>query len=213
MRELLILLAIVAAIAIIWYVWQVATRIVGRQRLIDDSRPIGPDAAGSDRASMANSVTAPGTAAAAAEPAAAAKGAGLFQDAATSAAGLPYERAADEMERMTADLATARRDAERTAERLANRAAEALAAIQAAAAAHGGAVPGDGTERCPSNYPVKATMAEMRYHIPGAPTYDRTIPDICLLSATAAEAAGFSESARESGASPGAVAVEDGAAK
>jgi hypothetical protein len=121
-----------------------------------------------------------------------AKGAGLFQDAAASAAGIPYERAADRIEDMSTDLTIARREAERTAEQLANRAAEALAAIQAAATTHGSAVPGDGTDRCPPNYPVKATVAAMQYHTPGEPTYNLTVPDICLESAEAAEAAGFS---------------------
>lgn len=198
MRELLILLIVVAAIAIIWYSWRERGRAAEHRRIVD-SRRIALDATGADRASTA-AVQAPHEATA---PAAAAgptgKGEGLFQDAAASAAGLRYQRAADQIEDMTASLADARRDAERAAERLANRAAEALATVQAAAAAHGGAVPGDGTDRCPRQYPVKGTMAAMRYHVPGEPSYSRTVPEVCFQSAAAAEAAGFSESGDEAG--------------
>jgi len=123
----------------------------------------------------------------------------LFQEAADSAAGLPYERATDQMEGMTADLARARRDAEREAARLAGRASDALASIQAAAAAHGGAVPADGTLECPTGYPIKGEIALLRFHNPGQPSYNRTIPEICFQSSEAAEAAGFSETGDDAG--------------
>ena len=190
MRELLILLVVLAAIGIIWYARRISAR-ADKRRVIDGSRGTALDTAGTDRASAG--VPARSGTAASAAPRRAAKGPRLFQGAATSAAGLRYERAADEMEKKTADLANARREAERTAELLADRTAAALAAIQAAAAAHGGAVPGDGTERCPRGYPVKATMAATRYYIPDDPAYMLIVPDVCLESAAAAEAAGFSE--------------------
>ena len=123
----------------------------------------------------------------------------MYQEAADSAAGLRYERAADQMEGMTADLAKARQEAERAAERLATRANHALASIQAAAAAHGGAVPGDGTHNCPANYPIKGNMPAIRYHTPDHPSYNRPIPEVCFQGIDAAEASGFIASGDEDG--------------
>ena len=79
-----------------------------------------------------------------------------------------------------------------------SRASEALQAIQAAAAVDGGAVPGDGSDRCPPRYPVKGDLTTMRYWNPGEPTYDQAVPDVCFQSAAAAEAAGLTESGGES---------------
>ena len=207
MRELLILLVVVAAVAIVWYMRQRKARL-GNQGTFDGARWPAPHAVGAGRESAADPVIDRSEAAPAVARGKAANGAGLFQDAAASAAGLPYERAADQLEDLTADLVNARRDADRTAKQLANRAAEALAAVQAVAATHAGAVPPDGTDRCPPNYPIKATMAAMQYHIPGEPTYD-----VCLKSTAAAEAAGFSRSEREAGIEPGTVVIENAVAE
>jgi hypothetical protein len=196
MSELLILMAVVAAFAIIWYLWRERVG-ASAQHTIDDSRRIAADATKAGRGSVAAMPTpdeAMPPAAQADEPA---KGAGLFQDAARSASGLPYERAADQMDELTAELANARRDAERAAERLANRASEALEAVRAAAAAHGGAIPGDGTDRCPLSYPIKGTMMAMQYYLPADPAYTAAVADVCFQSAAAAEAAGFSESGEQ----------------
>jgi hypothetical protein len=196
MRELLVLVIVVAAIAIIWYLRQERTRAADPRRN-DRSRRIAAEAPGAERASAAAGPRSNEAKASAAEAGPAAEGAGLFQDAAGAAAGLPYERAVDQMEKMTANLADARRDAERAAARLADRATEAIEAIQAAAAAHGGAIPGDGTDRCPPRYPVKGSMTSMRYHLPSEPSYNHTVPEVCFQSAPAAEAAGFSVSSDE----------------
>jgi hypothetical protein len=121
----------------------------------------------------------------------AARGGGLLQEAADTAAGREYERATGELDEMTAELAAARRDADREAARIAGRAGEALASVQAAAAAHGGAVPGDGTHNCPSSYPIKGNLSSKLYHVTGQPSYNHTIPEVCFQSVEAAKAAGF----------------------
>jgi hypothetical protein len=114
-----------------------------------------------------------------------------LQKAADAAAGRGLEQATAQMQEMTADLAAARQEAELAAARRREQADAALAAVQAAAAAHGGAVPGDGTHECPSNYPVKGNISSRLYYEPGQPAYARTIPEVCFQSATAAVAAGF----------------------
>jgi len=206
MRELLVVLVVIAVIAIIWYLRKESEKSA-EQRKVDEFRRLQAAANEADRASLTAAATAPAAPPRASRPGLAERGAGLFQEAADSAAGRQYEKAADQMEEMTADLAAARRDAERAAEQLASRAAEALASIQAAAASHGGAVPGDGTRDCPSGYPIKGNMASMRYHTPGQPSYNRTIPEVCFQNGEAAEAAGFTESGDEAGMRSGAVVV------
>jgi hypothetical protein len=190
------LLAIVAAVAASWYVRQRSGR-AGKQRGLDEPRSSGRDHAEDHRISPAVPAIRPSVVSAADTQSGAGKAAGLIQDAVTSAAGVRYERAADEIVQITADLARARREAERTAEQMATRAAEALAAIRTVGAANAGAVPGDGTDRCPPRYLVKATIAAMRFHAPEQPTYNLTVPDICLESVAAAEAAGFRGSEEE----------------
>ena len=201
MRELLILLVVVAVIVIIWYMWKQSAGAQGQGR-----QPLRQQGPRVDRVPPTSSAPT-GTPARAAEPGLGERGAGLFQEAADSAAGLRYERAADQMEGMTADLAKARQDAEQAAGRLARRANQALASIQAAAAAHGGAVPGDGTHDCPASYPIKGNMPAMRYHTPNHPSYNRTIPEVCFQSAEAAEAAGFIASGDEAGRQGGPAVV------
>jgi hypothetical protein len=204
MRELLVLLVVIGVIVVIWYLRKESAGVGARRNDNRSRRLQPPDAAGGP---LNSSRTA--TAARAAEAGPAGRGAGLFQEAADSAAGLHYERAADQMEGITADLANARQDAEQAAARLANRASEALASVQAAAAAHGGAVPGDGTHDCPSRYPIKGNMSSMRYLKPGQPSYNRTIPDVCFQGAEAAGAAGFSEADDETGMHSGPVVVDE----
>ena len=208
MREVLILLVIIAVLVIIWYMRKESAG-ASTQRTDDQSHRLGaPDA---DRASLtasASTRTSPRDD----EPGLAERGAGLFQDAADSAAGRRYERAADQMEGITADLAKARQDADQAAQRLASRASDALASIQAAAAAHGGAVPGDGTHDCPTSYPIKGNMPSQRYHKPGQPSYNRTIPEVCFQSAEAAEAAGFTEAGDEAGTRGEPIVVDEVAA-
>jgi hypothetical protein len=205
MRELLILLVVIAVIVIIWYMRKESAR-TSTQRADDRLHRLNEPEAGS--VATAASVST-GTPARIAEPGLAERGTGLFQEAADSAAGLGYERAANQMEGITADLAKARQDADQAAERLASRASNALASIEAAAAAHGGAVPGDGTHDCPSSYPIKGNMPSMHYHRPGQPSYNRTIPEVCFRSAEAAEAAGFTEAGDETGMRGAPVVVEE----
>jgi hypothetical protein len=181
MRELLYVLAIIAVIAIIWYLRKQNAQ-AAEQRKIDEFRRLQAAAASQDRAALA---------ADAAPVMATGRAGGLLQEAADTAAGKEYERATDELDEMTADLAAARQDAEREAARLAGRADEALASVQAAAAAYGGAVPGDGTHNCPASYPIKGNLPTMLYHVSGQPSYNRTIPEVCFQSVEAARAAGF----------------------
>ena len=208
MRELLGLLFVIAVIAIIWYLRKQSAQ-AAEQRKVDEFRRLQAAAAEADRAERVSlTAAAPAATVQVDEPGPAERGRGLLQDAAETASGQRYGVAADRMEAMTADLERARQDADRAARRLAGRADEALASIQAAAAAHGGAVPGDGTHNCPSSYPVKGNLPSLRYHLPRQPSYDRTIPEVCFQSAAAAEAAGFTESGDETGMRGG-VAVED----
>ena len=210
MRELLGLLFVIAVIAIIWYLRKQSAQ-AAELRKVDEFRRLQAAAAEADRAERVSlTAAAPAATVRVDEPGPAERGRGLLQDAAETASGQRYGVAADRMEAMTADLERARQDADRAARRLAGRADEALASIQAAAAAHGGAVPGDGTHNCPSSYPVKGNLPSLRYHLPRQPSYDRTIPEVCFQSAAAAEAAGFTESGDETGVRGRGAVVEEG---
>lgn len=44
---------------------------------------------------------------------------------------------------------------------------------------------------CPDSHPVKGNADSHIYHLPGGPSYDRTVAEFCFASAGAAEAAGF----------------------
>jgi hypothetical protein len=175
MRELLVLLFIVAVIAIIWYLRQ-QSAAANEQRKVDEFRRLQAKANESERATPV-----------------AGRGTGLLQEAADRATGKPYEAATDRIETLTADLAAARQDADVAARRLAGQASEALASIETAAAAPEGAVPGDGGANCPAGYPIKGNTPSMRYHTPDQPSYAATIPEVCFESAAAAVAAGFTE--------------------
>ena len=202
MRELLVLLVIIAVIAIIWSLRKQNAQ-AAEQRKVEEFRRLQAKANEADRAPIA-ATTVSSADRDAAPASVAARGTGMLQEAADRAAGLGFETATDEMEAMTADLEEAQRQADRAAERLTRRANEALAAVQAAAAAHGGAVPGDGTHDCPPDFPIKGNMPSQHYHTPGQASYNRTIPEVCFQSAAAAEAAGFSESGDEAGMRRGA---------
>ncbi len=52
-------------------------------------------------------------------------------------------------------------------------------------------VRGDGTERCPPGFPVKAKASSLIYHTHESRNYDTTIPDVCFASAEDAAAAGY----------------------
>jgi len=115
-----------------------------------------------------------------------------LQGAADTASGKRYEEAADQLEAKAADLAEARKDAERAAARLSGQAEDALANVQAAATMKSGSVPGDGSQDCPPDYPVKGNQSSRLYHLPSSPNYTATIPEFCFADAEAAEAAGYS---------------------
>ncbi len=193
MNQWLIALVIIVVIAIIWYLMRERARAAEQQQL-EASRRLQSGARAAERAPLAAAGAA--TAAGVGAEDAASRAGDRLQEAAARAAGVGFERATGQMEEMTADLAEARREADLEAARLANKADTALAAIQAAAAAHGGAVPGDGTRNCPSGYPVKGSMASMLYHEAKAREYGQAIADVCFQSVDAAEAAGFLSAAR-----------------
>jgi hypothetical protein len=54
-----------------------------------------------------------------------------------------------------------------------------------------GAVAGDGSLNCPSDYPIKGNGQSRIYHTPGQVSYRSTIAEYCFASAEAAERAGF----------------------
>jgi hypothetical protein len=207
MRELLGILVVIAIIAIIWYLRKQNAQ-AAEQRKVDEFRRLQATAAAAEqaeRASLAPAAAPPRVD----EPGPVDRGGDFMRTVTDTASGEEYERATAEMEAMTADLEQAMQDADREAQRLTNRADEAIASIQAAAAAHGGAVPGDGTHDCPPTYPVKGNMPTMRYHLPAQPSYGRTIPEVCFQNAAAAEAAGFTESGDETGMRGRGVVVEE----
>jgi hypothetical protein len=168
MRELLVVLVIIAVIALIWYLRSPRAQTAVKPKS-DEFRGIQGNVGASDQA---------GSAAAATLPAAAPSGATAH------------------LEEPTAKLTQARHDAERAAARLSSRGETAMA-IQTAAAAYGGALPADGTNQCPPSYPIKGNAQSMIYHEPDSPTYLATIAEYCFSSGEAAEAAGFSSPRRE----------------
>jgi hypothetical protein len=209
MRELIGILIVIAVIAIIWYLRKQSAQ-AAEQRKVDEFRQLQAKAAEADRAERASlaAAAAPAAAAGVDQPSPVDRGRNYLETMADTASGEQYERAADQMERMTADLERSRQDADRAAQRLTGEADAALGSIQAAAAAHGGAVPGDGTHNCPSSYPIKGVTASMHYYQSRQPMFDQTIPDVCFQSAAAAEAAGFADAGADMGARGG-VAVEE----
>jgi hypothetical protein len=192
MSRWLVVIVIIVVIAIVWY-WQRERGRAAEQRRADDGRRLQEGTRSTGRAPLTET-GATGVAV---------REGGTFQKAADAAAGVGLERATAQMHEATAGLAAARQEADLAAARLTAQADAALAAVQAAAAAHGGAVPGDGTPDCPPGFPVKGSMPARHYHEPGQLAYVRTIPEVCFQSAEAAEAAGFSPAQAES------VLVED----
>lgn len=188
MGRLLVIVIIILLIAIIWYLLRERAR--AEQQRLEMARRRGIDAAPVDRERLA----VPSAASPPAGPGEHEGRAGLVQEAADRAAGLGYERAADQLEELTADLSEARRAADLAAANLSRRASDALAAVQAAAATHGGAVPGDGSPDCPADYPIKGLIDAARFIDRDAPDYARTVPDVCFQGVAAAEAAGFAAS-------------------
>lgn len=55
-----------------------------------------------------------------------------------------------------------------------------------------GAVRGDGGRDCPPVYPIKGNAQSMLYHTTASRSYNRTIPEFCFTTTSAAEAAGYS---------------------
>lgn len=177
MSRWLIVLLIIVIVALFWY-WQRERTRQAEQRQADEARRLTASSAAS-RAPLP-----------AATEREVAREAGTLQRAADVAAGVGLEQKTAQIEEMTADLAAARREADLAAARRTAEADAALAAVQAAAA-HGGAVPGDGTAECPEDYPIKGSIPSNVYHEPGQLAYSRVVAEVCFQSATAAEAAGF----------------------
>lgn len=55
----------------------------------------------------------------------------------------------------------------------------------------GGWVKGDGSGKCPEDYPIKGNANSRIYHRPGEPSYEQTNPEICFADASIAEKAGY----------------------
>jgi hypothetical protein len=54
-----------------------------------------------------------------------------------------------------------------------------------------GAVRGDGSGTCPSDYPIKGNASSRIYHRPTDPSYESTIPEFCFATEADAKQAGF----------------------
>ena len=54
-----------------------------------------------------------------------------------------------------------------------------------------GAVPGNGSTDCPSDFPIKGNTTSGIYHVPEGASYGKTIPEFCFATAADAKAAGF----------------------
>lgn len=54
-----------------------------------------------------------------------------------------------------------------------------------------GWVKGDGSPSCPENYPIKGNANSRIYHLPGSPTYDQTIPEMCFADEDSAALLGY----------------------
>jgi NAD(P) transhydrogenase subunit alpha len=59
-----------------------------------------------------------------------------------------------------------------------------------------GAVVGNGSVDCPSDYPIKGNASSHIYHVPDGGSYNRTIPEFCFATEADAEAAGYREAQR-----------------
>ena len=108
------------------------------------------------------------------------------------------ERAAEEeAERASRNARTAGESAERrlAAAEAAAEEAEADAAdvaqVDRISVVPEGAVAGDGSADCPSDYPIKGNRQSRIYHTPGQVSYRSTIAEFCFASAEAAERAGY----------------------
>ena len=187
MSRWLLVLLIIVVIAVIWY-WQRERAREAEQRRADEARRLPGGTAATPRRSLN-----------AAEGAPAPRDGGTFQRAAEAASGAGLEQATAEMQAATAGLAAARREADLAAARLSAEAEATLAAVQAAAAAYGGAVPGDGTPDCPSGYPIKGANTSKIYVDPERSAYAALVPDVCFRNTAAAEAAGFMPAAIDDG--------------
>ncbi|MCC7023379.1 MAG: hypothetical protein IT338_11155 [Thermomicrobiales bacterium] len=216
----IILLIVIVLIAIVWYLWRENARAAQRRKA-DEARRLEAAAGRAAGVAAATAGTAPAVSTAAADVAARREraaeaaalesqevGGGRLQDAVEAASGERLQRAAGQMDELTAELARSRREAEQAAQRLSRQAEETLAAMQTAAAAYGGAVPGTGVPDCPPEYPIKGDQAAMLYYAPGQRIYDETIPQLCFRNSAAAEAAGFAPAHPPEGAAGLVVAEE-----
>jgi hypothetical protein len=179
MGRWLIVLFIIVVLVALWY-WQRERTREAEERRAAEARRL-----------QSGTRTAPRPSVSATSGASTPRDEGTFQRAAAAATGAGLEQATAQMQEATADLAAARREADLAAARLSAEADATLAAVQAAAA-YGGAVPGDGTAGCPSGYPIKGAIPAMLYYEPGHAAYAATTPQVCFQNLAAAGAAGFS---------------------
>ena len=190
------ILLIVLAVAVFW--WNRRRRLEMEERLRAQRREAEAVAersaldvahlmrsgAGSATAGLASAATAPSSrvppypAAATVESPVAAE-----QDARESDHTAPAGGRQD-VEALAIDRAEAHAAAERAAEEQAARAARTRVIPE-------GAVAGDGSANCPSDYPIKGNGQSRIYHTPGQVSYRSTIAEFCFASAEAAERAGF----------------------
>jgi hypothetical protein len=72
--------------------------------------------------------------------------------------------------------------------------AEPTASTEPTAAAEPTWVPGTDDGSAPASHPIKAKESSGIFHVPGGRFYDRTKPDRCYPTASAAEADGYRQS-------------------
>lgn len=58
-------------------------------------------------------------------------------------------------------------------------------------------VKGDGSPDCPADHPIKGNANSRIYHMPGEPSYERTIPELCFATEEDAAAAGYRPRAKQ----------------
>jgi large subunit ribosomal protein L17 len=109
------------------------------------------------------------------------------------ASGAAVEEAAEEVSEKALDVATAAPEGSGTQNEALDAAesAEESAATAEAPYGEGSHAPLDDPQQAPEGFEIKGNADSMLYHVPGSPSYDRTVAEVWFASAEAAEAAGF----------------------
>lgn len=164
------------------------------QKTVTDEADRARRSAGSQRQAVAPATTAPATTAPATTAAAPTVGASAAGATTAPASGTDVEEAAEEVSDRALDVATAAPEGSDTQDKALDAAesAEESAATAEAPYGAGSHAPLDDPQQAPEGFEVKGNADSMLYHVPGSPSYDRTVAEVWFAGADAAEAAGFS---------------------